>query len=414
MSSTTSFNFNPSSTATSTATPSCITVTPDSNGYVPPSACNSNYLYYPNFGGAVFFAIAFGISLFFHIFQAFSFKKWRLCWVLIMGISWEFLSFCLRAAGAKNQQSSGLQISNQLLFLLAPIWINAFIYMVMGRMIFFFIPEQKIWGVKGVKIGKIFVWLDILSFLTQVAGGLLIQPQNDASTVLTGIHVYMGGIAFQETCILVFTSIAIKFMLMMQAREKTSAGNQILDSRPTKWRLLLYVLFASLVLITIRIIYRLVEWTGGMDPTKNPIPFSEAYSFVLDALPMMLACYALNAVHPGTVLQGEGSEFPARKVVRAEKKMKRGMKMLERAERRSRKNPEKWGPGPSQYYRKMELDEGEAVDSVVRAPGGLRLLDSSPFAALTLSAKKHFTAGTETTVPQLIVKRFWEALRRSG
>lgn len=41
-------------------------------------------------------------------------------------------------------------------------WINAFVYMVMGRMIYFFVPNQEIWGVKAIKIAKIFVWLDIV------------------------------------------------------------------------------------------------------------------------------------------------------------------------------------------------------------------------------------------------------------
>lgn len=161
-----------SSTATSTssATPSCITVTPGKNGYVPEWACNSNYSYDPSFAGALVFAIIFGITTFVHIFQAVSYRKIRLCWVVIMGAAWEFTSFSLRVAGSRNQQSTGLAVSSQILLLLAPMWVNAFDYMVLGRMIYFFVPEQQVWGIKGIKLTKIFVWLDILSFLTQAAG----------------------------------------------------------------------------------------------------------------------------------------------------------------------------------------------------------------------------------------------------
>ena len=87
-----------------------------------------------------------------------------------MGAAWEFISFSLRVAGSRNQQSTGLAISSQILLLLAPMWVNAFDYMVLGRMIYFFVPEQQVWGIKGIKLTKIFVWLDILSFLTQAAG----------------------------------------------------------------------------------------------------------------------------------------------------------------------------------------------------------------------------------------------------
>ena len=143
---------------------------------MPEWACNSNYNYYPSFAAALIFAIIFGITTFLHIYQAFAHKKMRLCWVAIMGATWEFASFVTRTLGSKNQQSAALAFVSQLLVLLAPMWVNAFDYMVMGRMIYFFVPEQKIFGIKGVKIAKIFVWLDILSFLTQVRLILPITP----------------------------------------------------------------------------------------------------------------------------------------------------------------------------------------------------------------------------------------------
>jgi hypothetical protein len=162
-----------SATTTTTgpsATQSCINVTPGKDGYVPEWACNSNYNYDPSFPAAVAFTVLFGITTFAHIFQAVAYKRIRLCWVVIMGAAWEFISFGLRAAGAKNQQSAALATTSQILLLLAPMWVNAFDYMVLGRMIYFFLPEQQVWGIKGIKLTKIFVWLDVLSFLTQAAG----------------------------------------------------------------------------------------------------------------------------------------------------------------------------------------------------------------------------------------------------
>ena len=161
-----------SSTSTSTAAPtgSCINVTPGKDGYVPEWACNSNYNYFPSFAAALVFAIIFGITTFTHIYQAFYFKKKKLCWVIVMGSAWEFASFALRVAGTKNQQSTPIAFVSQILVLLAPMWVNAFDYMVMGRMIYFFVPDQKVFRIRGIKIAEIFVWLDILSFLVQVTG----------------------------------------------------------------------------------------------------------------------------------------------------------------------------------------------------------------------------------------------------
>lgn len=330
-----------SPTATSSATPSCITFTPGKNGYVPPESCNAQWSFSPSFGAALFFAIAFGISLLLHFFQAFYFKKWKLSWVLIMGVTWEFIAFSTRTYGSKNQQSFAASYIAQIFLLLAPMWVNAFIYMVLGRMIYFFVPTQKIWGIKGIKIAKIFVWLDVASFMTQLGGGVLIEPDQDPKTLMLGIHIYMGGIGFQEACILLFTAIALKFFFVMKNQERARiTGTQVLDGRPTSWRPLLFTLFTSLILITIRIIFRMIEFAAGDDPDKNPIPYTEAYLLALDALPMLLCVVLLNLIHPGRTLQGENSEFPkgptrkekkeAKRIKKAEKKArKEGIQLLE-------------------------------------------------------------------------------------
>jgi hypothetical protein len=109
-----------SATSTSTATPSCISVTPDKNGYVPEWACNANYNYYPSFTAALIFTILFGITTLLHIYQAFTHKKLRLCWTLLMGTGWELASFTIRTLGTKNQQNAAFATVSQILVLLAP------------------------------------------------------------------------------------------------------------------------------------------------------------------------------------------------------------------------------------------------------------------------------------------------------
>ena len=168
--STVSFQSMTSSAASQTATPTCISVPRDKNGYVPEYACGANYNYYPSFAAAIVFAVFFGITTFANFGQASYYKKMKLCWPLLMGALWEFASFSLRAVGAKHQESEAIATVSQILVLLAPMWINAFLYMVMGRMIYFFVPEKKVLGIKAIKIAKVFVWLDIASFITQLGG----------------------------------------------------------------------------------------------------------------------------------------------------------------------------------------------------------------------------------------------------
>lgn len=124
--------------------------------------------------------------------------------------------------------------------------------------------------------------------------------------------------------------------MKQREREIGVGANQILDQRYRNWRSLLYIMFASLALITTRIIYRLVEFAAGLDPSKNPIPYHEWYFMVLDALPMLISIALMNIVHPGRILVGEGSEFP-----RMSRREKKEMKRLRKLERKAAKEEKK-------------------------------------------------------------------------
>ncbi|RFU35114.1 hypothetical protein B7463_g1244, partial [Scytalidium lignicola] len=337
---------------------SCVTVVPGKDGYVPSWACNSNYNYNPSRAAAIIFAVLFGITTFLHIYQAITYSKKKLCWVIIMGSLWEFASFAIRSASTKNQQSEQLAFWSQLLVLLAPMWVNAFDYMVLGRMIHFFIPEKKVWRIKSTQIAKIFVWLDILSFLTQLAGGVLIAPGGGESQkeIMMGIHIYMGGIGLQELCILCFTAIATRFLFIKKREQKEIERNRMITDRPTNWLPLLVVLYGSLALITMRIIYRLDEFAAGLDPTKNKLPYHEVYFYVLDALPMFIAIGLMNIIHPGSVLVGPESEFPKG----PSRKEKKAIKAAKKAEKQAVKEEKKMAK-MMMRKQQQQSDGGEIV-----------------------------------------------------
>jgi hypothetical protein len=63
------------SVVSESAFPSCITAVPGKYGYVPPSACNANYLFNPSFAGNLGFAVVFGLSFTLHFIEAILFKK---------------------------------------------------------------------------------------------------------------------------------------------------------------------------------------------------------------------------------------------------------------------------------------------------------------------------------------------------
>ncbi|KAL6693194.1 RTA1 like domain-containing protein [Trichoderma pleuroticola] len=293
--------------ATSTVTATCTTAVPDTNGYVPPDACNANYGFYPRWEDNAAFAIAFGLTTCAHLAQAITLKK-PFCWVIIMGALWECFCFILRTLGAKDQQNSTYVTLSTLLFLLAPLWINAFAYMVVSRLIYFLHPKQTSLRIPARWLAKGFVTADIISFIVQAAGGALMADQHSTENASLGRKIYMAGVGSQLFFVLIFVVVVTSFYRQVSFDIRTGT----LKNRNRWIRHLILVIFLVLVLIVERITFRLIEFSGGVS-SSNEILRHEAYQLYLDALPMLLALASLNLVHPGIVLKGPGSSFPSSK-----------------------------------------------------------------------------------------------------
>ncbi|KAF2996235.1 hypothetical protein E8E13_003348 [Curvularia kusanoi] len=207
--------------------------------------------------------------------------------------------------------------------------------MTFGRLVHYFHPEKRCASLKASSIAKYFVWADIASFLVQAAGGLLLNPGTDADVQKIGLKVYMAGVGVQEGFIVVFTRLGIMFVRDMLHLE---SEGRLYNGR-TGWRLQMCSMFVVLVLITVRIVYRLVEFTKGFEP-NNPILFNEVYVYVLDATPMFLALLLLSLFHPGLILVGPESEFP-RTPRKERKRLKEEKKAIEKEKREQAKRSKK-------------------------------------------------------------------------
>lgn len=184
-----------------------------------------------------------------------------------MGGAWETAAFILHILGAHNQQNVEFATIWQILFLLAPLWINAFVYMTFARIVHFYMPDRKVWIIKASQISKLFVFADFFSFVVQAVGGVMVSPSSSASVQQTGLHVYEGGIGLQEFFIIIFLVLMVTFHIrfvkltqgrlllpeevnLNEANEGHRHGN-IEDPRGCFW--LLYALYATLAFITVRV-----------------------------------------------------------------------------------------------------------------------------------------------------------------
>ncbi|KAJ5433371.1 uncharacterized protein N7458_012527 [Penicillium daleae] len=148
------------------------TVAPDKNGWVPVSQCNALYLYYPSFKAAIAFAVLFGLLMMAHFVQATIYKA-DFAWVVLMaflGNAWlHYLTYTDTSVFASG--------------------VNAYFYMVLARMAYFFIPELQISIFKPSLLAAIFILLDFGSFIIQIIGGMSASPGQPNNAVMKGIHI---------------------------------------------------------------------------------------------------------------------------------------------------------------------------------------------------------------------------------
>ena len=200
----------------------------------------------PSLGASAFFIVLFGATTLFHLYQAIHYRK-AYCWVIIMSGIWQTITYIFRTISIANPAATGTYIAWFTLILVAPLWTNAFIYMVFGRMVWNFVEVRRVWSFKAWHFGLSFVLLDILAFVIQAYGAASAAGDVPIDQVLKGLHIYMGGVALQLFFILLFSVFAVKLFFMLRAR---SPSDHFDASAAIK---LLAVLFIALALICVSI-----------------------------------------------------------------------------------------------------------------------------------------------------------------
>ncbi|KAK3053003.1 hypothetical protein LTR09_006067 [Extremus antarcticus] len=112
-----------------------------------------------------------------HVAQGVYYKK-VYTWVIAMSALWQTIAAWF------------------VLILVAPLWTNGFVYMVMGRMVWNFTRQAKILGISAWYFTSIFVVLDGVAFAIQLYGAASTQSGGtiSSSEALKDLHIYMAGV----------------------------------------------------------------------------------------------------------------------------------------------------------------------------------------------------------------------------
>ena len=159
-----------------------------------------------------------------------------------------------------------------------------------------------------------------------VGGSMASGDGHDLERTNMGLKIYMGGMGLQQAFIVFFVCLLIIF------HRRMSAG--LSEPRIERWQPLVYLSYTAVSLITLRIIFRMAEFGGGID---TPLAKMESLMYVFDALPMWICIVMFSIYHPARTFKGDAGEFP--KLSRKEKKE---MKRLEKERKKAAKQMKKF------------------------------------------------------------------------
>ncbi|KAF4840282.1 Protein RTM1 [Colletotrichum siamense] len=253
-----------------------------------------SYHYDPSLPAACVFIALLGISFALHVFQVVKFRVWYFVPFMI-GCCFEIVGYIGRALSATETPdwTTTAYTIQSLTLLLGSALLAASVYMVLGRLIRF-LEAEHLALIRTKWLTKIFVLGDIISFVTQGAGGAILSRAKLLSDVDLGENIIIAGLAVQIAFFGVFI-IVIRLFHYRINRSPTKPCNSVtLRRRPFIW-----ILYGASVLIMVRSVFRVAEYVTGSD---GPLMTSEVYIYVFDAALMFLVAAIFNLFRPGKII----------------------------------------------------------------------------------------------------------------
>ncbi|KAL2030267.1 hypothetical protein VTO58DRAFT_107621 [Aureobasidium pullulans] len=252
------------------------------------------YGYVPSLAAGIVYCVLFGLSMFFHVFQAI---KTRALWNLVFAIGCltEVLGWAARSWSNECPYNANAFLMQICTLIIAPTFFTAGIYVILGRMI-------AIAGPGVSPIGPtwylwIFCTVDVISLVIQAVGGgsaAVAFNSTPPGNTKVGTNIMVAGIDFQLASVVIFS--VLFFLFLYRAAVKLSLPPFKNDK---DMKLLVLVTSFSILLIIMRSIYRTVELAGGW---SGHVIETERYFLALDGAPMAALVIAFNILHPGVLI----------------------------------------------------------------------------------------------------------------
>ena len=171
----------------------------------------------------------------------------------------EIIGFFCRALGKSKPDVLLPYIIQSLFILLAPILFAASVYLFLARIIR--ATNTSDYSIIRINwVTKIFVGGDILCFLVQAAGGGILAGSDDKSSMDLGKGVILAGLCLQMVIFGFFVVVAAIRHVRMKRHDDKARTFRSFD-----WLAYLQMLYIVSILITVRNLFRVVEYAMGRE-----------------------------------------------------------------------------------------------------------------------------------------------------
>ncbi|KAI7778878.1 rta1 domain protein [Diaporthe eres] len=264
------------------------------------------WIYEPNEGAPVFFAVAFAFSGLWQLWQGHYYKCWHVTWHFASCAAIFTAGFITREIGAFHRDSLPVYIASQCLVYAAPPLYEAANYHILGRVLFY-VPYHS-----PIHPGRVWTTFAMLAAVVESLSGVGASYSANVSLPTsmqdTGKALMKAALILQLVIVNTFVVLAVTFH-----RRCLKAG---INNRSVNGPLL--TLYISTALIEARTIYRTIEYFGlagvrfheGMDLGELPPEYRyEWFFYVLEAMLMLANALLWNVRHSRKYLPADTKVF---------------------------------------------------------------------------------------------------------
>ncbi|CAI6333981.1 unnamed protein product [Periconia digitata] len=254
----------------------------------------SIWFYAPNKVAPIVFIVLFFISGILHAWQTIKHKSWRTTILLPWAAALMIAGFVMRELGAHQTDNLGYLVASTVLIMSGPPVYALINYFVLSRVLYY-IPYLA--PLHPGRVATTFVGLDaVCEILIGQGAWRMVNSSMTEKQRQLGANLVTASLSLQVVLFGSFGLLAAQFH--RRARHRGVLSRDL--------RTVLVVLYISASIVTIRCIYRLVEYIQGWNST---IYKNEVFFWIFEAVIMLLNTCLLNLFHPGKRLPRSNSVF---------------------------------------------------------------------------------------------------------